>query len=78
MLGEILSSFSFEVGDGSTISFWHNRWCSEGPLKELFPGLFALAVDRNASVADYREQGFGSFVWTPVLVRDRFIDDYTR
>ena len=44
--------FSFEVGDGSTISFWHNQWCGKGPLKELFPSLYVLVVDRNASVAD--------------------------
>ena len=43
--------FSFERGDGFTISFWHNRWYGEGPLKELFPGLFALAVNKNTSVA---------------------------
>jgi len=61
----------FEVDDCSTISFWHNRWCGEWPLKELFPGLYALAVDRNASVTDFREQGLGGFVWAPVFVRDR-------
>jgi len=34
-------------------------------------------VDRNASVADYREQGSDTFVWAPVFVWDRFIDDDT-
>jgi len=45
--------FSFELGDGSTIFFWHDRWCGEVPLKEVYPGLYVLAVDRNASIADY-------------------------
>ena len=54
--------FSFEVGDGFTISFWHNPWCCGGPLNDLFPGLYNLAVDRNAMVAKYREQGSGAFV----------------
>jgi len=34
-------------------------------------------VDRNASIADYREQGSGTFIWAPVFVRARFIDDDT-
>jgi len=32
-------------------------------------------VDRNASVADYREQRDGCLVWAPVFVRDRFINN---
>jgi len=65
--------FSFEVGDGSTISFWHNCWCGDRPLKLLFPDLFNLVADRNATVVDYREQGSGTFVWVPLFVRDRSI-----
>ena len=48
--------FSFEVGNSSTISFWHNHWCRDRPLKNLFPDLFNLAVDRNATGAEYQEQ----------------------
>jgi len=69
--------FSFEVGEGTTISFWHNQWNREGLLKNLFPSLFALAQDREASVVDYRVQGNGSSVWRPIFVRDSFADDDT-
>jgi len=69
--------FSFEVGDGTTISFWHNQWNQEGLLIDLFPSLFALAQDREASVVDYREQGTGSSVWRPIFVRDSFADNDT-
>ena len=69
--------FSCEVGDGTTISFWHNQWNEEGLLKDLFPSLFALAKDREASVADYRVQGSDSSVWMPIFVRDSFADDDT-
>ena len=44
--------FSFKVGDGSTIFFWHDRWCGEVPLKELFSGLYVLAMDKYASIVD--------------------------
>ena len=53
--GRFYPHCSFEVGDGSSIFFWHDRWCGEVPLKVLFPRLFVLAVDKNAPVADYRE-----------------------
>jgi len=44
-------------------------------LKDLFPGLYALALDRDASVADYRVQGPDNSICTPIFVRDRFADD---
>ena len=34
-------------------------------------------MDRNATVAEYREQGSDTFVWAPVFIRDRFIEDDT-
>jgi len=43
----------------------------------LFPSLFALAKDREASVADYRVQGSDSSIWMPIFVRDSFADDDT-
>jgi len=66
---------SFEVGDGSLIFFWHDRWCGEIPLKDRFPRLYVLAVDKNASVANYQEQVYGNNTWAPVFVRDGFVDD---
>ena len=36
---------------------------------------FALAPDREASVAGYRVQGIDSSVWRPIFVRDSFADD---
>ena len=44
-------------------------------MKDLFLRLYVLAVDRNASVAEYREQVHGNSVWAPVFVRDGFVDD---
>uniref|UniRef100_A0A7C9ALA2 Reverse transcriptase domain-containing protein n=1 Tax=Opuntia streptacantha TaxID=393608 RepID=A0A7C9ALA2_OPUST len=72
-----LPHFYFEVGDGTTISFWQNQWNGEGLLKDLFPSLFALAQDKEAFVADYRVLGTDSSVWRPVFVRDSFADDDT-
>jgi len=48
-----------------------------GPLKDLFPSLFALAVNKDALVADYCEHVSGSHMWSPIFVRNAFVDDIT-
>lgn len=47
--------FSSGIGDGSIILFWHDRWCEESPIRELFHALFVLTVDMDASVAYSQE-----------------------
>jgi len=73
--GRFFPHCSFEVGDGSSNLFWHDHWCGEIPLKDLFPSLYVLAVDKNAFIVDYREQVSGNNIWAPILVRDGFVDD---
>lgn len=43
---------SFDVGDGSRVNFWHDIWCGDQTLKEVFPTLFATACNPEAMVAD--------------------------
>jgi hypothetical protein len=35
-LGKFSSHTRFEVGHGSTVSFWHDLWCGDKALKEGF------------------------------------------
>jgi hypothetical protein len=42
----------YEVGDGSRTRFWHDLWCGDTVLKEVFPDLFGIARVKDASVAD--------------------------
>jgi len=74
-LWRFIQLFSFRVGVGSSISFWHDRWCEEGPLRDLFPSLYVLAVNRDASMADYYQNGPDGVVWSSVFIRDAFVDD---
>ena len=67
--------FSFKVGDGSSICFWHDRWCDDAPLRDTFPVLFVLAKNRDASIADYWDRASGTIVWVPIFVPDGFLDD---
>jgi hypothetical protein len=40
------------VGDGSQISFWHDTWCGDQPLKESYPELYRIARNKEAWVSD--------------------------
>jgi hypothetical protein len=35
-----------------------NLWCRSCPLKDLFPELFIIAVDKEASIAFYLVNGY--------------------
>jgi hypothetical protein len=34
----------FAVGDGSRISFWHDKWCGDVALRQLFQFYLVLLV----------------------------------
>lgn len=36
------SNVCHAIGDGKIVKFWRDRWCSQEPLTELFPNLYAL------------------------------------
>jgi hypothetical protein len=39
-----------------SVRFWTNIWCGDHSLKDLYSDLFALAVDKEASIASYLDQ----------------------
>lgn len=45
----------FIVGDGLRVSFWHDTWCGDPPLKSQCPVMFQLAWVKEAMVCDYME-----------------------
>ena len=46
-------------------------------MRDLFPSLFVLAEDKDATIADYCQRGSAVVVWTPIFIRDAFVDDIT-
>jgi len=38
------------VGNGKSISFWHDKWCSLVSLADKFPGLFQISEDQDCTV----------------------------
>jgi hypothetical protein len=46
-----------EVFDGSSTSFWHDRWLSAGRLRDLFPLLYTHALAPESLVAHVLREG---------------------
>ena len=44
--------FSFVVGDGSRILFWHDKWIGDVPLKILYPQLFLCSANKEACISE--------------------------
>uniref|UniRef100_A0A2N9H6M3 Reverse transcriptase zinc-binding domain-containing protein n=1 Tax=Fagus sylvatica TaxID=28930 RepID=A0A2N9H6M3_FAGSY len=44
---------SFEIGDGSMVRFWTDRWCGTCSLKEAFPELFRITRNKEALVKEH-------------------------
>lgn len=44
---------TFQVGSGIHVSFWHDKWCADIPLKDSYPDLYPLSSNRYGLVAEY-------------------------
>ncbi|KAJ9704079.1 hypothetical protein PVL29_005387 [Vitis rotundifolia] len=60
----------FKVGKGTQVSFWTDHWCGNATLSHIFPQLFALAVQRNATVKDVWDSSLGQGGWNLIFSRD--------
>ena len=70
---EVFSShISFEVGLGTRVYLWHDKWCSDRSLKELFLGLYGCSLNQDDTIASALiRQGIGqSRVWNLSFGRD--------
>ncbi|GJW41141.1 RNA-directed DNA polymerase, eukaryota [Tanacetum coccineum] len=54
---DLLSCISKKVGNGNKTSFWLEKWIEGGVLKEKFPRLLALKVNKQAIVFDKLQVG---------------------
>nr|GEV45524.1 hypothetical protein [Tanacetum cinerariifolium] len=55
------SMMQIKIGNGSNTSFWEDRWRGEKSLKEEYPRLYALEVNKNISVASkFTQETFAS------------------
>jgi hypothetical protein len=59
----------FEVEDDSKARFWHDLWCGDMNLKEVFLVLFGIACTKNASVATHMEFFRSTIKWNVSFAR---------
>ena len=64
------SMTSFAVDNRRRVKFWKDRWCSEEPLCEIFPSLFALFDSKEAWVANLWEHRGEGGNWNFRFVRN--------
>lgn len=51
----LFSGMRFVLGDGKRLKFWDNEWTPGNVMKLDFPRIFALALNKNGRVAEFRE-----------------------
>jgi hypothetical protein len=59
----------YEIGNGSKVLFWHDVWCGEIPLKNLFPELFLIARRKDAWVEEIMQRQNGTILWNIMFSR---------
>ena len=57
-MGQIYSTFASTVGDGKHVRFWHDHWCGNHSLKNLYLALYACLVVKDASL---------HFIWVSLV-----------
>lgn len=48
--GIVESGMQIIIGEGKSTLFWHDSWCSGGPLKLSFPRLFSISNQRDVVI----------------------------
>ena len=59
----------FSLGNGRRLRFWKDAWSGENVFSFSYPALFALAANKEVSIADVWEPSREGEVWTPCFVR---------
>jgi len=57
------SCIIYEVGDGTQVKFWQDRWCRESSLANCYPELFRICRNKEAGVADLMQFANGILHW---------------
>ncbi|GMJ09448.1 hypothetical protein HRI_004614100 [Hibiscus trionum] len=53
----------FKIGRGDAISFWHDSWLHDVPLKTKYPRMFVLAINKNGKIEEFGSRGTTGWAW---------------
>ncbi|XP_020267043.1 uncharacterized protein LOC109842598 [Asparagus officinalis] len=59
----------WNVGNGNTASFWHDKWSSTNSLSSLYPHAYKLALSKNCSIGSQGRWTNDSWCWHPLIRR---------
>jgi hypothetical protein len=62
-----------KVGDGASTSFWNEKWIGEQTLRQRFPRLFGISLQKVDSINDMGNLRDGSWIWELRWRRDLFV-----
>ncbi|GLT50099.1 hypothetical protein SLA2020_236090 [Shorea laevis] len=62
--------FQWDVGDGSRVVFWEDKWVGDKSLKDLFPRLFPLSTTKEVLLEDMGFWSTDHWVWDVRWRRD--------
>lgn len=71
----ILSGIRCKVGNGRMALFGHDIWIGCDPLKSLYPILFSIAINRNASISSMGFWNGDKWIWTLAWSRELRVRD---
>ncbi|OMO53991.1 reverse transcriptase [Corchorus capsularis] len=68
----LVSGFGLLIGNGKRISFWREEWIPGVILKQDYPRIFALVVNKTGKVEEFGNWSRGMWNWNIVLRRSVF------
>ena len=69
------SHILYDIGDGSRVKFWQDRWCGETSLAVRYPALFRFCRNKDASVAKLMLFANGVLFWDVSFFRGVHVRD---
>ncbi|GMJ01097.1 hypothetical protein like AT4G29090 [Hibiscus trionum] len=48
-----MAGFQWKIGNGKMVLFWFDPWVTQQPLKDIYPRLFMLSINKLAWIHDY-------------------------
>ncbi|KAK1314390.1 hypothetical protein QJS10_CPA06g02156 [Acorus calamus] len=71
---EVGKAIGWELGSGTSIHFWLDRWCGEERLGDIAPDIMRLAINSKGTVDQFFQREEGAGLWSIPLSRARLTE----